>query len=263
MLPVTKNDNETTLQRSKHALTRDRFDAVLFDLDGVLTATAKVHAKCWKQMFDNFLKGWSNANHVPFRAFDIETDYELYVDGKPRIDGVRSFLGSRGIHLPDGNENDSPDAQTAWALGNRKDRLVAEIFKTEGVEVYQGSVALARMLRHAGIKLAVVSSSLHCRNVLQAAGILDLFDVIVDGAVAEKLHLVGKPAPDTYLEAARELDADRKRSVVIEDAISGVQSGRNGGFGLVVGVDRKGHADELRQNGADIVVTDLAELTAQ
>jgi len=252
-----------SLHPSKPSLTRDRFDAVLFDLDGVLTATAKVHAACWKQMFDAFLKGWAKANDVPFRPFDSKVDYELYVDGKPRIDGVRSFLTSRGIHLPDGSENDPPDAATAWGLGNRKDRLVADMLKTKGVEVYQGSVELARALRHEGIKLAVVSSSHHCRGILQTAGILDLFDVIVDGVVAERLHLIGKPAPDTYLEAAKELGADRKRAVVIEDAISGVQSGRNGGFGLVVGVDRKGDADKLRQNGADVVVTDLAELLAQ
>jgi len=252
-----------SLHPSIRKLTRDRFDAVLFDLDGVLTATAKVHAACWKEMFDAFLRDWSKANQVPFRPFDINSDYELYVDGKPRIEGVRSFLNSRGIHLADGDDRDSPEAETAWGLGNRKDRLVSETLRNKGVEVYQGSVALARTLRQQGIKLAVVSSSHHCRNVLRAAGILNLFDVVVDGVVAERLHLLGKPAPDTYLEAAKELDVDRTRSVVIEDAISGVQSGRKGGFGLVVGVDRKGDADKLRQNGADIVVNDLAELIIQ
>ncbi len=252
-----------SLHPSKQGLTRNRFDAVLFDLDGVLTATAKVHAACWKEMFDAFLRNWSKANHAPFQAFDIQSDYALYVDGKPRMDGVRSFLKSRGIQLPKGSESDPPDATTVWALGSRKDHLFAEMLRTKGVEVYQGSVALARALRHDGVKLAVVSSSHHCRNVLQAAGILDLFDVIVDGIVAERLHLMGKPAPDTYLEAAKELGSDRRRAVVIEDAISGVQSGRNGGFGLVVGVDRKGAADKLRQNGADIVVTDLAELVCR
>jgi len=256
------SNSEMPVHGSK-SVTLGQYEAVLFDLDGVLTATAKVHAACWKKMFDAFLEGWSRANQVPFRPFDIKTDYELYVDGKPRIDGVRSFLASRAIHLPDGGETDPPDAQTAWALGNRKDRLVADILKAEGVEVYPGSEALARALRRQGVKLAVVSSSHHCRGVLQAGKIIDLFDVIVDGAVAERLHLKGKPAPDTYLEAAKQLGADRKRAVVFEDAISGVQSGRNGGFGLVVGVDRKGDADDLRQNGADIVVTDLAELLPQ
>ncbi len=252
-----------SLHPSRQTLTHDRFDAVLFDLDGVLTATAKVHAACWKEMFDVFLKGWSEANHVPFQPFDIKSDYELYVDGKPRIDGVRSFLKSRGIHLPEGSEDDPPGAVTAWALGARKDQLFGEILKRRGVEVYQGSVELARALHHDGVKLAVVSSSHHCRSILQAAGILDLFDAIVDGVVAERLRLAGKPAPDTYLEAAKEVGADRKRAVVIEDAISGVQSGRSGEFGLVVGVDRKGDAAALRQNGADIVVTDLAELLAR
>lgn len=252
-----------SLHPPKQVLTRKRFDAVLFDLDGVLTATAKVHAACWKQMFDGFLESWSKTHHVPFRPFDLNADYELYVDGKPRSDGVRSFLKSRGITLPDGDENDPPDAMTVSGLGNRKDRLVAEVLKAKGVEVYQGSVELARALRHEGIRLAVVSSSHHCRTILQTVGILELFEVVVDGVVAERLHLMGKPAPDTYLEAARELGADHKRAVVIEDAISGVQSGHNGGFGLVVGVDRKGDADELRRNGADIVVTDLAELLAQ
>lgn len=237
-----------------------QYEAVLFDLDGVLTATAKVHAACWKKTFDAFLASWSKAHNVPFLPFDIKRDYELYVDGKPRIDGVRSFLASRRIKLPEGSETDPPDAQTAWALGSRKDRLVADILKTKGVEVYPGSEALARELHREGVKLAVVSSSHHCRGVLQAGKIADLFDVIVDGTVAERLHLKGKPAPDTYLEAAKELGADRKRAVVFEDAISGVQSGRNGGFGLVVGVDRKGDAEALKKNGADIVVTDLAEL---
>jgi beta-phosphoglucomutase family hydrolase len=252
-----------SLHPSKQGLTRNRFDAVLFDLDGVLTATAKAHAACWKEMFDAFLRDWSEAKHVSFQPFDIQSDYELYVDGKPRMDGVRSFLKSRGIQLPEGGEGDPPDAMTVWSLASRKDHLFAELLRTKGVEVYPGSVELARALRHDGVKLAVVSSSHHCRNVLQAAGILDLFDAIVDGIVAEREHLVGKPAPDTYLEAAKQLGADHKRAVVIEDAISGVQSGRNGGFGLVVGVDRKGDADKLRQNGADIVVTDLAELIAQ
>lgn len=248
------------MSQPKRRLTLNRFGAVLFDLDGVLTATAKVHAACWKKMFDDFLARWSARNSVPFQAFDINTDYELYVDGKPRFDGVRSFLESRHISLPDGDEADPPDVETVCGLGNRKNELVNQALKSDGVEVYKGSVDLVRDLRRQGIKLAVVSSSHNCRTVLGAAGIADLFDVIVDGEAAARRRLAGKPAPDTFLAAAQELGVDPKRAVVVEDAISGVQAGRDGGFGLVIGVDRKGDAERLSQNGADIVVADLGEL---
>jgi beta-phosphoglucomutase family hydrolase len=237
----------------------EHFDAVLFDLDGVLTDTARVHAEAWKRMFDGFLRSWAQGHDLPFREFAYEADYLPYVDGKPRYDGVRSFLASRGIVLPEGGPEDPPEAVTVHGLGNRKNVLVHELL-AEGVEPYAGSVALVHQLHGDGIRTAVVSSSANCAAVLDAAGIADLFEARVDGVVARELGLPGKPAPDTYLEAARRLDAPAPRAVVVEDAISGVQSGRNGGFGLVIGVDREGNPEALREHGADLVVADLAEL---
>lgn len=244
----------------KPSVTSARFDAVLFDLDGVLTATAKVHAACWKKTFDDYLKQRAAKTNEPFQPFDIDKDYTLYVDGKPRYDGVKSFLESRGIHLPYGDPSDPPDRETICGIGNLKENLVLEAFKTGGVEVYEGSVAWVRQLRQAGIKTAVVSSSKNCAAVLQAVGIEGLFEVRVDGRVVEDLKLPGKPAPDTYLKAAELLGVTPTRSVVVEDALSGVQAGRNGSFGLVIGVDRKGDADSLYKNGADLVVADLSEM---
>lgn len=241
-------------------ITKDRFDAVLFDLDGVLTDTARVHAASWKKMFDDFLVRRSQETGEPFRAFDIGADYKVHVDGKLRYDGVRSFLASRGIRLPPGNPTDPPGHETVTGLGNLKDAMVKDIIATEGVDRYEGSIALVRRLRSAGIRTAVVSASKNCRAALRAAGIEGLFDVRVDGEVAERLHLPGKPAPDTFLEAAKELGVDPKRAVVVEDALSGVEAGRSGGFGLVIGVARSGNAEALRKHGADIVVEDLAEL---
>ncbi len=245
---------------TENPITRDRFAAVLFDLDGVLTATAKVHAACWKQMFDEYLRKRAAENNEPFQPFDIETDYRLYVDGKPRFDGVRDFLRSRGIHLPEGPPDASPGSQTVRGLGNRKNEMINAVIEADGVEVYGGSVALVRHLRKEGMKMAVVSSSHNCEAVLNAAGIADLFDLRVDGGVADRLKLAGKPAPDTYLTAAKQLGVEPKRAVVVEDALSGVQAGRDGGFGLVIGVARKDNADELKKNGADIVVADLGEM---
>ena len=234
--------------------------ALFFLLLGVLTATAKVHAVCWKELFDRFLKKRSAAVNNTFEPFDIESDYKLYVDGKLRYEGVQSFLESRDIQLPHGDPGETPNYDTVCGLGNIKDDLVHKILESEGVEVYQGSVDLVHELRKAGIRTGVVSASKNCKPVLKAAGIIDLFDHIVDGEVAERLHLGGKPAPDTYLRGAEELGVDPKRAIVIEDAISGVQAGRKGGFGLVIGVDRNGNAVELKDNGADIVVKDLGEL---
>ena len=250
------------VSRSKldQAVTKDRFDAVLFDLDGVLTDTAKVHAACWKRMFDDFLRQRAAEYDEPFRPFDIATDYKLHVDGKPRFDGVRSFLESRGIHLPYGDPDSPPNNETICGLGNRKNEMVKEALESEGVEAYEGSVAFIRHLRSQGIKTAVVSSSSNCESVLRSVGIADLLDVRVDGEVAARLGLAGKPAPDSFLKAAEELGVAPERTVVVEDAISGVQAGRNGGFGLVIGVDRKGDAEALWENGADIVVPDLAEM---
>jgi beta-phosphoglucomutase family hydrolase len=238
----------------------DRFDAVLFDLDGVLTATAKVHAACWKRLFDDFLEERAEATGEPLKPFDIDEDYKRYVDGKLRYEGVRSFLGSRGIDLPEGTPDESPNNETVCGLGNRKDAMVHEVLDTEGVDVYEGSVRLVEQVRSRGIRTAVVSASKNCKAVLEAARIMDLFDQVVDGEVAEQLRLPGKPEPETFLKAAERLGVVPERAVVVEDAISGVQAGRAGGFGLVIGVDRKGDPEVLRQNGADIVVKDLSEL---
>ena len=246
----------------KASVTAANFDAVLFDLDGVLTATAKVHAACWKKTFDDYLQQRAAKSGEPFQPFDLEKDYNLYVDGKPRYEGVKSFLESRGINLPYGDPGDSPDKETICGIGNRKEELVIATLKNEGVEVYPGSVAWVKHLRQAGIKTAVVSSSKNCLAVLQAGSIDGLFDVRVDGHVVEDQKLPGKPAPDTYLHAADLLGVSAKRSVVVEDALSGVQAGRNGHFGLVLGVNRLGpdHAADLIKNGADMVVNDLQEM---
>jgi beta-phosphoglucomutase family hydrolase len=246
--------------RLGHVVTKDRFDAVLFDLDGVLTDTARIHAACWKEMFDDFLRQRAAENNEPFRPFDIASDYKLYVDGKARFDGVQSFLESRSIHVPYGEPDSPPNNETICGLGNRKNEMVKEAIESEGVEAYEGSVAFVRYLRRQEIKTAVVSASSNCESVLTSAGIADVFDVRVDGEVAARLKLAGKPAPDTFLKAAEELGVAPNRAVVVEDAISGVQAGRDGGFGLVIGVDRKGDAESLWANGADIVVNDLAEM---
>jgi beta-phosphoglucomutase family hydrolase len=242
------------------AVSPERFDAVLFDLDGVLTATAKVHAACWKRTFDDFLQRRAHRINEPFLPFDLQADYEDYVDGKPRYDGVRSFLESRGLHLPPGDPDDPPGRETVCGLGNRKDDLFGQALEAEGVEVFPGSVAWLRQLRQAGIKTAVVSSSRHCLAVIQAAGISDLFDARVDGQVADDLKLAGKPAPATFLKAAQMLGVQPQRAVVVEDALAGVEAGRNGRFALVIGVDRKGDAEALRAHGADVVVSDLKEM---
>jgi len=232
----------------------------LFDLDGVLTKTAKVHDAAWKQMFDDFLRDWSRRTGQPFVPFDPVADYDKYVDGKPRLDGTRSFLASRGIELPDGSEDDPPQAQTVHGLSNRKNQIVLERIRTDGVEAYEGSVRYVRAVRDAGLRRAVVSSSANAHDVLVAAGIEDLFEVRIDGVVAEREHLHGKPAPDTFLAGARALGLEPRAAAVFEDALAGVAAGRAGGFGCVIGVDRVGQADELREHGADVVVADLAEL---
>ena len=232
----------------------------LFDLDGVLTQTAKVHARAWKQMFDDFLRDWSTRHDVPFEEFDRPTDYDEYVDGKPRLDGVRSFLESRGIDLPMGSPSDPSEAETIHALGTRKNDLVLELIRQEGVEPYEGSVRFAEAARDQGLRRAVVSSSTNCKDVLEAAGIEHLFEVRIDGVVAERDGLAGKPAPDTFLAGARALDAEPSEAAVFEDAQAGVEAGRAGDFGWVVGVDRTGQAEALRRRGADVVVDDLAEL---
>ena len=238
----------------------DGVNTCLFDLDGVLTQTAKVHAKAWKAMFDDFLRKWAQEHGQQFVPFDPVRDYDEYVDGKPRYDGVRSFLASRKIELPEGTPDDPPDAQTIHGLGDRKNQIVLELIHKEGVEPYEGSVRYVHAVIDAGLRRAVVSSSTNCRDVLRAAGIDGLFDVIVDGNVAEREHLAGKPAPDTFLAGARALGVEPSAAVVFEDALAGVEAGRAGKFGFVVGVDRVGQADALKAHGADTVVEDLAEL---
>ncbi len=235
----------------------DGVKACLFDLDGVLTQTAKVHAAAWKQTFDEYLRGRQGEG---FKEFDIVSDYDEYVDGKPRYDGVRSFLQSRGIELPEGSPDDPPSKETVCGIGNRKNDLVLKLITEQGVEAYDGSVRFVQAARDAGLRRAVVSSSANCKDVLIAAGIEDLFEERIDGIVAEQKHLKGKPAPDTFLEGARALGVAPAQAVVFEDALAGVQAGRDGQFGYVVGVDRVGQAQALREHGASVVVRDLGEL---
>jgi beta-phosphoglucomutase family hydrolase len=260
MVPDEGDDQEVTQKESSQVITREKYDAVLFDLDGVLTDTANLHAACWKKMFDAFLQRHAKEKNIPFQPFDIGKDYRQYVDGKLRYEGVRSFLESRGIHLPYGDPNDPPGYESITGLGNIKDRMVNEALRSGGVEVYEGSLSFLRHLRRQGFKTAVVSASKNCRAVLQAAGIEDLFDARVDGEVAARLSLPGKPSPDTFLEAAKELGSRPERAVVVEDALSGIQAGRDGGFGLVVGIEHHGNRQALEAQGADIVVSDLSEL---
>jgi beta-phosphoglucomutase family hydrolase len=244
----------------RRGITRDRYDAVLLDLDGVITDTANLHAACWKQMFDEYLQKRATQRGEAVRPFDLATDYRLYVDGKPRFDGVRDFLTSRGIRLPEGSPDDSPQAETVGGLGNRKNNLVNKVIEDVGVEPYEGSVKLIHQLRHRGFKIAVVTSSENCEVVLRAARLDTFFEVRVDGHVIHAQRLAGKPAPDTFLLAARLLGVEPTRTVVIEDAISGIRAGVNGNFGLVIGVAGKGNAEELKHHGAHLVVNDLGEL---
>jgi beta-phosphoglucomutase family hydrolase len=236
--------------------------ACLFDLDGVLTKTAKVHAAAWKEMFDAYLRARAERSAEEFRPFD-EDDYDTYVDGKPRYDGVRSFLASRDIELPEGVPADPPAAETVCGLGNRKNEIVLRMIHENGVEAYDGSRRYLRAVREAGLRRAVVSSSTNTKDVLQAAGLAGEFEARIDGIVAEREHLPGKPAPDTYLAGAKALDVEPGAAAVFEDAIAGVEAGHAGGFGWVVGVDRVGHAEALREHGASVVVKDLAELLEQ
>ena len=234
--------------------------ACLFDLDGVLTQTAKVHAAAWKQAFDAFLLEHAQGAGVPFQPFDIETDYTAYVDGKLRLDGVRGFLASRGIALAEGDPSDPPTALTVHGLAARKNELFHEVLRGQGVEVYTGSVRYVEAVRDAGLRRAIVSASKNCQAILEAAGLAHLFEARVDGVVAGELGLPGKPAPDMFLAAAALLEVAPVHCAVYEDALAGVAAGRSGGFGWVVGVDRVGQAAALHSHGADVVVSDLAEL---
>lgn len=234
--------------------------ACLFDLDGVLTRTATVHARAWQDMFDPFLRQRAEGTGETFAPFDPVLDYGRHVDGMARLDGARSFLASRGITLPEGDPDDPPGAPTLHGLSNQKNELVLRLLAVGGVEVFGGSVRYVRAVRAAGLRTAVVSASANTAQVLDAAALADLFDVRIDGVVARERSLRGKPAPDTFLAAAEALGVAPADAAVFEDALAGVAAGRAGGFGLVVGVDRVGHADDLRASGADIVVEDLDEL---
>ena len=240
-----------------------RLEAVILDMDGVVTDTAGVHARAWKRLFDAFLEERSAKTGAPFEPFDAVRDYLDYVDGKPRYEGVRSFLRSRRIELPEGGPEDGPEASTVVGLGNRKDAYFAERLHADGVEVFGGTVERVRELRSLGASTALVTSSKHGREVIELAGLGDIFDAQLDGNDIETLGLKGKPNPDLFLEAASRLDVAPARAAVVEDALSGVQAGRAGGFGLVIGVDRGANREALERGGADVVVNDLAELSAE
>lgn len=236
------------------------FDAFLFDLDGVITRTARLHASAWKQLFDEYLAAHAARTGTPFVPFDIAHDYRAHVDGKPRYAGVRDFLASRGIRLPAGTREDVADRDTVYGLGKRKNRYFLAALEQEGVRVYQSAVALLRQARSLGVRTAVVSSSRNTEAIVRAARLTPLFEVRVDGVDVEDKGLPGKPHPAMFLEAARRLDVPPSRGVVFEDATAGVEAGRRGGFGLVVGVGDPGHAEQLRQHGAHVVVADLGEI---
>jgi len=235
-----------------------RHDAVIFDLDGVITRTARVHARAWKRVFDEYLARRNAASGDALAPFDERADYLEYVDGKPRYDGVRDFLASRGIVLPEGDPGDPPGAETVCGIGNRKNERFNELLRSEGAEVYEHGVELVRRVRRAGLRTAIVSSSKNCVPVLESVGALELFDAKVDGHDSEARGLAGKPSPDIFLAAVEALQTEPGRAVVVEDARAGVEAGRNGGFDLVIGVDRGGQGEALLAHGADVVVTDLA-----
>lgn len=236
------------------------FDAVLYDLDGVITNTATAHATAWKQLFDNFLKQSAERTGAAWKPFRLDEDYRLYVDGKARYDGVRDFLKSRNLALPLGSPDDRSNQETIYGLGNKKDEYFESALQANGVLVYQATVRFLHLTKDTGLKIAVVSSSHHCREILETAGLINLFEAIIDGHEIDRLHLAGKPAPDAFLEAAKRLAVQPEKAIVIEDALAGVQAGHAGGFGLVIGVNRRDQAQALRQHGADLVVEDLDEL---
>lgn len=247
-------------KRINRMITKKDYDAALFDLDGVITRTAKVHATAWKELFDGFLEKKAQQDNSDWTPFDPVHDYQEYVDGKPRYEGVKSFLKSRKIELPWGDPSDPPGYDTICALGNMKNTFFQKNLKKLGVEIFDDAVFYIKKIRSEGFKTAVVSSSKNCSAVLETAGLSSLFDEQVDGIVSERTGLKGKPDPDIFIEAAKRLDVAPARSVVFEDALSGVEAGRRGNFGLVVGVDRTGHGDELVRKGAHIVVKDMNEL---
>lgn len=239
------------------------FESVIFDLDGVITKTALVHAAAWKATFDEYLRLREKRDSEPFREFTHEKDYLPYVDGKPRYKGVKSFLESRGINIEYGDSLDSPDKETICGIGNKKNKMFREILEKQGVEVYPGSIHLIHALKKAGIRIGVASSSKNCKQILENADIEELFETRVDGVVSAELGLTGKPEGDIFVTAARNLGTDPAKSVVVEDATSGVAAGRNGGFGFVLGVARENNESKLKENGADVVVRDLSEINIE
>jgi len=239
------------------------FDAAIFDMDGVITDTAAVHSAAWKRMFDEFLQARAQRYGEPFREFTHAHDYLRFVDGKPRIQGIEAFLASRGLHLPTGGADDPVVAETILGLAHRKNELFHALIRTNGVKVYASTIALVRELWRRGLKVGLATSSKNSAVVLGRSGVRELFATVVDGLVAEQLHLKGKPHPDIFLTACARLGTSAARSIVVEDAVSGVRAGASGGFGLVIGVARENNADELAANGADIVVRDLGEITVE
>ena len=257
---VEEDDHQAVGAPERPAVNLDDLDAMLLDLDGVITETAEVHADSWKAMFDEFLRERAARLSGQFVPFDLDRDYKQFVDGKPRYEGVASFLESRGISLPRGNDRDPPDKETVCGLGNRKNQLFLKAIRQNGVTTYPSSIDFIHKMRERGLKVAVVTSSRNGREVLEAAGVTHLFDAKVDGIVARECWLDGKPSPDTYLEAARRVGARPERAAVVEDAVSGIEAGRAGRFGLVVGISRDGDPRLLQRAGADVVVSDLGDL---
>jgi len=251
-MSLASNDEQT--------LNINNFKAVILDLDGVITRTAALHAKAWEIMFKNFLDNWMKENNKQVDQFDINEDYPEYIDGKPRYDGVRSFLESRGIDLPEGSPDDSPYKQTVCGLGNRKNELFHEQMKKKGVHVYDDTIDQIKKWKHKGLKIGVISASKNCKDILEVAGILDLFDTRVDGVIAEEQNLDGKPAPDVFIRAAKNLETQPENAVIVEDALAGIQAGKAGNFGFLIGIARNIDADSLYDAGADLVVQTLGDL---
>lgn len=256
---MERSATKVKISDGKTIFSKNVYDAVLFDLDGVVTTTEKIHCACWKRTFDEFLRDRASKRGEDFIPFSETDDYLEHVDGKPRYEGVRGFLLSRGIELPEGNRDSPPGERSVFGLGNRKNQLFTETLGKESPGIYETSVALARRLKEAGFRLGVVSSSRNCRRVMAAAGIENLFEVTVDGVTAAEKGLRGKPEPDTFIEAASRLGSKPEKSIIIEDASAGVAAGARGGFGFVIGVARKQNKNELLSSGADAVVSDLGE----
>lgn len=244
-------------KKAKIKLEDVQFEAVVLDMDGVITKTASIHARAWKQLFDEYLKEKQGED---FKPLDISRDYNEFIDGKPRKDGIVSFLKSRNIDLPEGNPEDEPEKATIHGLAKRKNKIFLSLLEKEGVEVFEDTLEMLEFWKKKGKKLAVISSSRNCENIIETAGLTAIFQERVDGKISEKEHLQGKPAPDIFINAAKKLGTDKKLTIIIEDAISGIEAGKKGDFGLVVGVDRNGKADALLKAGADIVVKKLTEL---